>query len=278
LEKGYRFIESGGSFKDETAFVELGVGKNMADSIRYWCEMTGVTSEEELTPFAKSLFDEKNGWDPYLEDVASLWLLHWKLITNPFYFSSGTALFSHLHKSEFSKRDVAEAVLRYIDQTSQRAPSDNVIMRDVDCYVRTYSGKRRFEKKKKYEDSFDCPLRELGLIHPMNDGELYRFRIGPKHTLPAEIIGYCIWEYLHCRKKQHSFKIQEALYHEDSPGQVFMMDENSLIEAVNLLNGNPRWASEFSFSESAGIALIHCSLQDGNELLNSYYREGSVSS
>jgi len=274
LEKGYRFALDG-KFSDENAIVALGVGKNMVESIKYWCEMTGNISNGELTEFAHNLLGEK-GWDPYLEDDASLWLLHWQLITNSEFFSAGSAIFSFLHKPEFSKRDVAEALSRLLEQETKKAPSDPVLMRDVDCYIRAYAGARRFEKKKKGEESFDCPLQELNLIHPMTDAEMYRFAIGPKLSLPPEIIGYAVWDYLNRGLSRNSIRIQEALYHEFSPGQVFMLDENTLIEAINSLHADPIWGQQFSFTESAGIALIHCSLPEGKSLLDHYYKRGRV--
>lgn len=272
LEKGYQFVLNG-NFSDENAIVALGVGKNMVESIKYWYEMTGILSNGELTKFAHLLLGEE-GWDPFLEDDASLWLLHWKLITNSEFFSSGSAIFSFLHKPEFSKRDVAEAISLLLERESKKVPSDQVILRDIDCYIRAYAGSRRFEKKKNGEESFDSPLQELNLIHPMSDAEMYRFAIGPKLTLPPEIIGFAIWDYLNRNQTRSSIRIQEALYHEFSPGQVFMLDENSLIEAINILHSNPIWESQFSFTESAGIALIHCSLTEGNALLDQYYNRG----
>jgi Protein of unknown function (DUF4007) len=273
LEKGFGFVKDRKNFNDDDAIVDLGVGKNMVDSIKYWCEMSGVLSEGTVTDFGISMFDEKSGWDPFLEDNASLWLLHWKLITNPEFLTAGSVIFSFLHKPEFSKRDVAEAISRQLDLSSKKAPSDIVLLRDVECYIRSYAGARRFEKNKNGE-SFDCPLQELGLIHPMTDAEMYRFAIGPKISLPPEIIGYTIWDYLNRNQNRSSLRIQEALYHEHSPGQVFMLDENSLIEAINILHANPIWESKFSFTESAGIALIHCSLQNGDDLLEHYYNKG----
>jgi hypothetical protein len=274
LEKGFKFARENKNFGDENAIVDLGVGKNMVDSIKYWCEMTGILSNGSATDFGCCLLDEKKGWDPFLEDNASLWLLHWKMNTNQEFFTAGSVAFSFLHKPEFSKRDVVEAISRYFDQEGKKGPSDGVILRDIDCYIRSYAGARRFEKKKNGEESFNCPLQELSLIHPMNDAEMYRFSIGPKLSLPPEIIGYAIWDYLNRNQSRNSLRIQEALYHEYSPGQLFMLDENSLIEAINTLNSNPKWESKFSFVESAGIALIHCSLQSGNDLLEHYYNKG----
>jgi len=276
LEKGFAFISAGKQFSDPNAIVDLGVGKNMVDSIRYWCELAGIVENGNVTPFGWKLLDEENGWDPFLEDNASWWLLHWRLVANPVFLTAGTALFSALRKPEFSKHDVVEAVLRMIPP-EKKAPAENIIMRDVDCYIRSYCGIRRFEKKKVKEESFECPLQDLNLIQPMIDGGMFRFSIGRKASLPPEIIGYAICEYMGRRNKQ-STTIQELLYKQCSPGQVFMLDENALVEAVQELQEDRRWGTMFNFTESAGIAQVHCSVvpEEADQLLDSYYHRGEV--
>lgn len=275
LEKGFRFTKEGKRFSDPNSIVDLGVGKNMVESIKYWSEMAGIVRDGEVTDFGCKLLDENTGWDPFLEDNASLWLLHWKLITNPDFITAGTALFSFLHKPEFSKHDIAEATLRLLDQ-DKKAPSDNIILRDIDCYIRTYCGTRRFEKKNS-EESFGCPLQELNLIQPMSDTDMYRFGIGSKSSLPPEVIGYGICEYLG-KENKNAMTIQRVLYREHSPGQVFMLDENALIEAVQELHENPKWGHCFDFTESAGIAQIHCHLgkEDADNLLAGYFGRGDA--
>jgi len=42
LEKGYNFVKDNRKFNDDDAIVGLGVGKNMVESIKYWC---GATEE-----------------------------------------------------------------------------------------------------------------------------------------------------------------------------------------------------------------------------------------
>jgi hypothetical protein len=275
LEKGYKFSMENRNFNDESAIIDLGVGKNMVGSIKYWCELTGIIKDNKITEFGNLLLDEQTGWDPYLEDNASLWLLHWKLMTSPDYWHSGSVLFSHLHKPEFSKSDVFEAIDRVFDSESTKRNSQNIILRDIDCYIRLYAGLRHNDSKNK-EDAFGSPFQELNMIQVMRDSELFRFNIGPKTTLPSEVIGYAIWEYMQNTGKV-SIRINEALYHEYSPGQVFMLDENSLIEAVENLSSYSLWTPYFRFTESSGIALIYCSLPDGNDLLQAYYKRGHSS-
>ena len=277
LEKGYAFVKEGNRFSDDAAIVKLGVGKNMVESIKYWCEMTGIIKDGAITPFGDRLLDENIGWDPFLEDQASWWLLHWNLITNEDFNTSGSALFFNLRKPEFSSKDVGGAALQLVE-SGKKPPSDNIIMRDVDCYIRAYCGTRRFEKKKANEESFECPLQELNLIQPM-DNDLYRFAIGRKTTLPPEIIGYAISKFLsRDGTTKHSTTIQNALYQENSPGQAFMLDENALVEAIQELRENRSWSEKFSFTESAGNAQVYCYVEPDKaaQLLESYYRRGNA--
>jgi hypothetical protein len=73
--------------KDDAAMVDLGVGKNMVRAIRFWVQASGIAEPRseggyQITPFGQSLLDEKRGWDPYLEDRNTLWLIHWKLASH----------------------------------------------------------------------------------------------------------------------------------------------------------------------------------------------------
>src|SRR5262245_51975732 len=73
-------------FSRDDAMTRLGVGKNMVRSIRHWCVGADVLEEHDggsgraasIRPseFGRRLFSDE-GWDPFLEDPATLWLLHW---------------------------------------------------------------------------------------------------------------------------------------------------------------------------------------------------------
>src|SRR5438874_2742214 len=90
LAKGVRFCAgSPEGFADPEAMVALGVGKNMVRSIRFWCIESQMivnaaqgraTRATALRPteLGEFLFGV-DGADPYLEDPATLWLVHWGL-------------------------------------------------------------------------------------------------------------------------------------------------------------------------------------------------------
>ena len=75
-------------FSEEAdAMVALGVGKNMVRSIRFWSLASGMTRVApksrglSLTKLGSLLLGER-GLDPFLEDIRTLWLIHWNLATN----------------------------------------------------------------------------------------------------------------------------------------------------------------------------------------------------
>lgn len=85
LKKGFDLVCAEPTiFTQSDALVRLGVGKNMVRSIRYWCLALGLVEAHpdrtkaslQPTPLGERLLSD-GGWDPYLEDTATLWLLHW---------------------------------------------------------------------------------------------------------------------------------------------------------------------------------------------------------
>lgn len=266
LEKGVRAVAK---FPDlfwrEDALTLLGVGKNMVESIRHWCEIAQLIevvpgAARELprqlrpSPIARYLLEGDQARDSFLEDDASLWLVHWLLVTNP---TTGTAwqlLFSHYNRPDFSRREVIGHILDFASKKNLRV-ADSVVARDVDCLIRTYVPSPASKKKPLPEETFDCPLQQLNLIHPSPDGELYRFAIGPKPSLPAAVFAFALHQQFQRRQSQYeSMSIQESLYAEGSPGQVFKLDENSLIEYVEELEDH--FAGSIVLDETAGLKQI----------------------
>ena len=71
----------GNSFTDDDAVVKLGVGKNMVSLIRHWIKAIGlVDSNEEPAQIAEMIYSD-GGYDKYLEDIGTIWLLQYLLIT-----------------------------------------------------------------------------------------------------------------------------------------------------------------------------------------------------
>src|SRR5688572_16076290 len=72
--------------EEDEAMVRLGVGKNMVRAIRFWADASGVVAPKKdgglvVSELGKAIFGQR-GHDPFLEDIRSLWLIHWNFSTN----------------------------------------------------------------------------------------------------------------------------------------------------------------------------------------------------
>ena len=270
LEKGYRHIYAGKNFSDADAIVHLGVGKNMVESIRYWCDVFGLATEETVTPFANSLLSPLTGWDPYIEDDATLWLLHWKLCSQQLFMNATTLLFGEMHKQEFDRQEWLELLRQRNSQNEGKTTSSSTLERDIECCLKMYTPVKSSPAKRVLELSYACPFQELGMLSTMEGGSRVRFSIGPKSGLPPEVVGYAIVEYLQ-HSQRSGIRLSELMYADYAPGQIFMLDENSLVEAVMQLHQSDRWGSFFNLTVSEGIETVHCTLPNGDDLLKAYY-------
>lgn len=255
----------------DRALVSLGVGKNMVQSIRHWGLATQVLREGpgrslEVSPIGALLLEQ---WDPYLEDPASLWLVHWHLVNNPARAAVWHLAFTYLTSPDFTKRQLIGFLLE-VKQRNELRVRESSLSRDVDCFIRSYLALEG-SKNSLPEDSFDCPLAELGLLSPLRDGEGYRFAIGPKPTLPAEVVGYALLEYMgQLRQGRNSIAFSDCLYGLGSPGQVFKLDENSLVEYLEALEEISDGALELD--DTAGLKQLYRRRElEPVSLLHRYY-------
>ncbi len=288
LEKGVKAVAASPDiFSADDAIVQLGVGKNMVESIRHWCLATQMLEEKSdpadnknrglrPSPIAKQLL-LKGGWDPFLENDASLWLIHWLLVSNPHIGTSWQLAFGNFHRPDFSKRELVDFVKSFAERQSIRV-GESSLARDIDCLLRTYLPVRNGARAEIAEETFDCPLQELGLIQASPDGEFFRFAIGPKPSLPAAVFVFALNEYFTTNKsEQNTMSVQECLYGvtngPQSPGQAFKLDENSLVEYVEAIGDMTKGA--LVLDETAGLKQIYRRQKlDSMRLLDTFYKEG----
>ena len=257
-------------FSDDLAISRFGVGKNMALSIRHWAIATDILVQVDVPglrmpkfdsgPMGELLFGE--GRDPYLEHPGSLWLLHWRLAARPGRASAWHWAFNEFHEPSFDRELMTRRLLRRCHElqeagrlSRERPLSDVTIRRDVECLVRTYhaatTGGRRAP-----EDSIESPLVELGLIQKAGMGELYRFRRGPKPSLPDEVFLFALLEF--CTEhyeSRRSFSVDFLTYERGAPGQVFLLDEESVAERLSRMDELTK--SALRWDESTGMRQLY---------------------
>src|SRR5947209_9565915 len=145
LKKGFDAVEEdGGVFLRDDAITTLGVGKNMVRSIRHWCLAAGVLEESQyggaalqVTKLGTHLFGNA-GLDPYLEDPATLWVLHWQIASNRGRATTWFWTFNHFHEPEFTREALASALYRWTQTLPGKLVAESSLRRDVEVFLRTY--------------------------------------------------------------------------------------------------------------------------------------------
>ena len=262
-------------FTRPDAFVTLGVGKNMAASIRYWGLAVGFLQEStqtrghiEPTDLGRAILGE-NGWDPYLEDIGTLWLIHWQLASNQGRGLVWYLTFSRYFDVEFRKEQlIAFLEKQFTHLGIQTTPA--MIEREVDVFLRTYTPAQT-RQGVSLEESLDCPLVDLNILR--HSEKVYRFDVGYKASLPVEVFGYCLLKFLRERiNSRRTVTVDECIYQPASPGQVFKLDENTVIdylERLEVLTG-----SALRIQENSGLRQVYLPSISPNieqDLLRGYY-------
>lgn len=270
LKKGFDLASEDSSiFNADNAPLRLGVGKNMVRSIRYWCHAFKVLENDQPTPFGNQLLSDQ-GYDPYLENPASLWLLHWYLLKPTCQAAAWYYTFNLFRGGEFYEQDLTQGLKSYQENLG-KITADSSLNKDISCILRMYV--QQTSSKGLIEDSIDCPFSQLGLIHTAGEAKRYTFRIGAKTTLPADIIVATCLEYSsfdHSGAK--TLNISRLLYDVGSPGRVFKLTEEALCSAIEkVARDNPK----ITLSDTAGLIQLSFQADDplqlAKEILDHYY-------
>lgn len=243
------------------AMVTLGVGKNMVVSIRHWALATGIVEEVPhtrgrrlaVTPLGQQLFSAR-GWDPYLEDPATLWLLHWQLARNSQRATTWYWVFSHLPQPEFSKADLLRWLTLLVREHGWSRVPETTLRRDIDCFVRTYVAQRP-TRLMPMEETLDCPLVELGLLREFGGRGQYVLLRGEQSTLPDALFAYALIEYLRSRNTTtQTVAIDSVAFSPASPGRVFCLTENAFVARLERLDRVTDGA--LVYDETAGLRQV----------------------
>ncbi len=265
LKKGYDLVSSGHEFAEPEIVVELGVGKNMARSIEYWIRAFGIKEEDRLS---KVLIGSR-GKDPYLENMATLWLLHHRLITNQV-ASIYSLVFNEFRreKTEFTRDQLLMFIRRKCEQSGVPFNRETV-ERDIGVFLKTYLSQGG--SRSNLEDDVLGLFVDLELVEELetaDDIRVKRYRIvsSDRPSLPAEIVLSCI---LMNESYGDSVSFYELLNGFNSVGSIFALSADGLMSKIELLTGKLR---SLTYKEDAGVRLVQFkSKSDPWQLIKEFY-------
>ena len=197
LKKGYDFTSERNSFKENDAVVILGVGKNMVSSIQFWMNAFGIYEEDEISEFGNNIFNN-DGFDAFLEDEGSLWLLHYKLLSKN-YSSIYKLAFINFRKtrisSEFTSKQLEDFLSKLLISEGFNF-SQKSIENDVKVFIRNYVSLYK-KGAKSLEDDFSSLLINLDIISIVPDShieglQVFKLQYNAKENLPSEVLLFSI--------------------------------------------------------------------------------------
>lgn len=219
--------------------VRLGVGKNMVRSIRFWVEVMGVATAEPNktllpTSFGRAVFAE-DGFDPFLEDVRTLWLLHWNVATRADPLFAWHFLLYSWPFGELTRSEALAALIREARRFS--APHSEVTLGiHLDVFLHTYIPTRA--ARGSLEQSLDSPLSELELFQQLGDRRaydsgrrepVYAFRREAKPEVTTALFEYCLDDYWRQhRAGEATLAYRDVATAPRSIGQVFKLPEDDV--------------------------------------------------
>jgi hypothetical protein len=258
-------------FKDEAATIELGVGKNMVNSIRYWLQAARLIDHSDVvTDLGLFLFDQEKGVDPYLEDEGTLWLLHWLIASNIETATSVFWFFNCFHKRQFTNDELFAGLRDFVQESmTRKRPSENTLKADLSVITRMYV-QNRIVGKVAIEDVLTSPFGELGLLTNQENRKLFSSGIS-ENSVPPEILLFATNEvYRDLGDVQELDSLLHFRGESPAPGAVFRLPENSFVSKLESALG--AYPKLFRLNRTGVLnQLFRLSNADGIEILKGYY-------
>ena len=264
LKRGYDFVRGENNFNDDDAVVRLGVGKNMVASIKFWLKAIGLLKDAGLVALANHLFDDDNGKDPYLEDIGTLWLLHFLLIQTDYATIYKTTFVDYHRQRNIIEKSKLQNYIKHIcfDETGYKnLYNDNTVKRDIGVMLHNYCAKNGGNVNIEDSNSLFAPLNLIC----ETEKNTYRFNYDTRSDVPSLIFLYALLIKFEGRNSISFEDITELAL-------IFCLTNNDLLDIINYLCD--LYPSEIVFSDVAGIKELQFrATLNSIDVLDRYYEE-----
>lgn len=227
-------------FQDQNeAVLKLGIGANMASSLRYWLEAFGLVEQTSknrsslsFTEFGKLVYE----YDKHFQSLGTLLLCHYQLSTNIEFASTWYYFFNEFRQKEFTKQDLAMGVREWINAISPGTKvASSSIESDVDCLLRTYVYSKEIDDR--FEDNKVSPFVSLNLItKSIKTKNQYFKRTLEPLQIPPLISMFIILRQIEEKKYgRATLDLHDLLQKPKSIGRVLNFQVEQLISLVDFL-------------------------------------------
>ncbi len=277
LAKGLMALEENKYvFSEETAMDKLGVGSKMVKSIKSWLLASHLVEEKREKNSKHSLVPTKDfgevikKYDPYFEDIFTLWIIHYYISTDIEFNTVWNLFFNRFNVTDFTKSTMVDKLVDECNKLYDKGSSlYNSIDSDCGVLLKMYTASK--ETVTDPEENLISPFSDLGLIARGSERSSY-MKIRPLYSkLDRLAILYIMAANLPDDKI--SVDIDTLLSQDNNVGKILNLDRNMINEYLDRL----RQEGFIELNRTAGLDMVYISkkLSPAN-ILEIYYKQNET--
>ncbi len=279
LTKGYQALSANPHIfaAPDRAMVQLGVGRNMVSAILYWLQAARLIdySDGQATPTALGDAILGEHGDRFLEDEATLWVLHWLIASNSRLATGFYWFFNRFAMPRFREDELRAGLSDFVARELRIERSPSTLKSDTTTLLRMYAPDVPKDPARS-EDHLDTPMGQLRLVEQTGQGREYLSVRAARPFLPPLALHVALAEcFIADGGVQPAIAIRDLLYGGDAgaaPGAVFRLSEDGLMTALNRVLRT--WPGCYELRDTAGIHQLYRIYDTGSPegILQAYYR------
>ena len=250
LTKGLKAVHDNSRVFSENGGADaLGVGTNMAKSIRYWLRTAELTQESQrdgvtLTELGNLIFRK----DPYFEDIFSLWVVHANICRNFRLATSWNIFFNYFDVTSF-KRDELISIMteNIINITGETTLPVRSITDDCTAILQMYT--ENSDASPDPEEKNISPFSVLGFLNKI-DPNTFEKQHPAVDAIDPLLILYVIAKKL-CEESVLS--MDDIVSGDNMPGKVFNLNRVSVSEYLDRLQNK----GYIRVNRTAGLDVVY---------------------
>ena len=279
LRKGMRcIIEDEALFSQDDVMERLGVGSKMVKSIRYWLQATGLCEEQyrnsgraRAQVLTKDFGMVVKDNDPYFDDIFTLFLLHYHIISNETLCMPWYIFFNEFEGQDFTKENMINVCKELLVKKMEEGCtfSENSFEDDCSSILRMYMNSNNVEDP---EESLACPLSSLGLLQKSSRNKnAYCKAMPSRDSLDKLAVLYVITSNL--SEDKNSVSIDDLQNAPNNIGKVFNLSRVAINDYLDQL----RISGYLTINRTAGLDMVYVeSMMKPQDIMVEYYTKAQV--